>query len=135
MMDFTAAGREEGIISEGVIQNADGSYRPNDVRISGRDYYWWRYNRGNEEIGMFDASFVKLRELSLGYNIPEKQLQNTFIKSMTLSIVGRNLALWTENPHFDPETISFNGGTIIPGVEDMATPSTRSFGFNVNVTF
>lgn len=135
MMDFTAAGREEGIISEGVIQNADGSYRPNDVRISGRDYYWWRYNRGNEEIGMFDASFVKLRELTLGYNIPEKLLQNTFINSMTLSIVGRNLALWTENPHFDPETISFNGGTIIPGVEDMATPSTRSFGFNVNVTF
>lgn len=134
-MDFTAVGREEGIISEGVIQNADGSYRPNDVRLSGRDYYWWRYNRGNEEIGMFDASFVKLREVKLGYSFPKKLLQNTFIKSMTFSVVGRNLALWTENPHFDPETISFNGGTIIPGVEDMATPSSKSFGFNLNVTF
>ena len=135
MMDFTAIGREEGIISEGVIQNADGSYRPNDVRLSGRDYYWWRYNRGNEEIGMFDASFLKLREVKLGYNFPQKLLKNTFIQSMSLSLVGRNLALWTENPHFDPETISFNGGTIVPGVEDMATPSSRSYGFNLNVTF
>ncbi len=135
LMDFTAVGREEGIISEGVIQNADGSYRPNDVRLSGRDYYWWRYNRGNEEIGMFDASFLKLREVKIGYNIPKKILGNSFIQSMSLSLVGRNLALWTENPHFDPETISFNGGTIVPGVEDMALPSSRSYGFNLNITF
>lgn len=135
LMDFTAVGREEGIISEGVIQNADGSYRPNDVRLSGRDYYWWRYNRGNEEIGMFDASFLKLREIKIGYNLPKKYLKNTFIQSVNLSLVGRNLALWTENPHFDPETISFNGGTIVPGVEDMALPSSRSYGFNLNVTF
>lgn len=135
MMDFTAVGREEGIIAEGVIQNADGSYRPNDVSLSGRDYHWWRYNRGNEEIGMFDASFLKLREVKIGYNIPEKALKNTFIQSISLSLVGRNLALWTENPHFDPETISFNGGTIVPGVEDMALPSSSSYGFNLNLTF
>lgn len=135
MMDFTAVGRETGIISEGVIQNADGSYRPNDVVLSGRDYYWWRYNRGNEEIGIFDASFLKLREVRLGYNFPQKILKKTIIKSLSLSLVGRNLALWTENPHFDPETISFNGGTIVPGVEDMALPSSRSYGINLNVTF
>lgn len=135
MMDFTAEGREEGIISEGVIRNADGTYRPNDVRLSGRDYYWWRYNRGNEEVGMFDASFLKLREVKLSYNLPQLLLQGTPIRTVTLSVVGRNLALWTENPHFDPETISFNGGTIVPGVEDMATPSARSIGFNLNATF
>lgn len=135
MMDFTAVGREEGIISEGVIKNTDGSYRPNDVRLSGRDYYWWRYNRENEEVGMFDASFVKLREVKLGYDLPNNWLKKSFIKSMNLSVVGRNLALWTENPHFDPETISFDGGTIVPGVEDMALPSSRSYGFNLNVTF
>lgn len=135
MMDFTAVGREEGIISEGGIQNADGTFRPNDVRLSGRDYYWWRYNRGNEQVGMFDASFLKLREVKLSYNIPSALLSKVFIKSATFSIVGRNLALWTENPHFDPEVLSFNGGTIIPGVEDMATPTSRSMGFNLNLTF
>ncbi len=135
MMDFTAQGRESGIISQGVIQNADGSYRNNDVVLSGRDYYWWRYNRNNEEIGIFDASFLKLREVRLGYNFPNSILKKTFIQSLSLSIVGRNLALWTENPHFDPETISFNGGNIVPGVEDMALPSSRSYGLNLNVTF
>lgn len=135
MMDFTAVGREEGIISQGVIQNSDKSYRPNNVRLSGRDYYWWRYNRNNEEVGMFDASFLKLREVRFGYDFPKEKLEKTFIKTMNLSIVGRNLALWTENPHFDPETISFNGGTIVPGVEDMTLPSSRSVGVNLNVTF
>lgn len=135
MMDFTAEGREEGIISEGVIENGDGSFRPNDVRLSGRDYYWWRYNRGNEEVGMYDASYLKLREVKIGYTFPKSLYTNLPIQSITLSAVGRNLALWTENPHFDPETISFDEGTIVPGVEDMATPSSRSMGFNLNVKF
>lgn len=135
MMDFTAVGREEGIISEGVIENEDGSYRPNDMRLSGRDYYWWRYNRGNEEVGMYDASYLKLREVKIGYSLPKRLLVNTPVKNVTISVVGRNLALWTENPHFDPETLSFDGGNIVPGVEDMALPSTRSMGFNLNVQF
>ncbi len=134
-MDFTAVGREEGIISEGVILQADGTYRPNDVRLSGRDFYWWRYNRGNEVVGMFDASFLKLREVTLSYSLPASIWKNLPFHSITISAVGRNLALWTENPHFDPETLSFNGGTIIPGVEDMATPSSKSYGFNLNVQF
>lgn len=135
MMDFTAVGREEGIISEGVIENPDGSFRTNDVRLSGRDYYWWRYNRGNEEVGMYDASFLKLREVRLSYNVPASLLSRTPIRAATVAVVGRNLALWTENPHFDPETLSFDGGTIVPGVEDMATPTSRSIGFNINLTF
>ncbi|MDN5204958.1 SusC/RagA family TonB-linked outer membrane protein [Fulvivirgaceae bacterium BMA10] len=132
MMDFTVNGREEGIISEGVIRNDDGTFRPNDVRISGRDYYWWTYNRNNEEVGIFDASFLKLREVKFGYTLPNKLLKNLPFKDVNLSVVGRNLALWTENPHFDPESISFNGGTIVPGVEDMATPTSRSVGFNLS---
>ena len=51
------------------------------------------------------------------------------------SLVARNLALWTENPHFDPETMSMSGGTLIPGVEDMAYPSSRSVGFNLSLKF
>ncbi|WP_062052654.1 SusC/RagA family TonB-linked outer membrane protein [Aquimarina longa] len=135
MMDFTAVGRETGIVSQGVIKNTDGSYRRNDVTLSGRDYYWWRYNRNNEEVGIFDASFLKLREVRIGYNFPKKILRKTAIQSLSVSLVGRNLALWTENPHFDPETVSFNGGVIVPGVEDMALPSSRSYGLNLNVTF
>ena len=90
MMDFTVPGREEGIISPGVIDNGDGTFRPNDVRLSGRDFYWWTYNRGNEEVGMFDASFLKLREISLSYTIPNKVWGNTPIRNVTISAIGRN---------------------------------------------
>ncbi len=135
MMDFTVAGREEGILSEGVIENADGTFRPNDVRLSGRDFNWWNWNRGNEEQGIFDATFLKLREVRVGYSFPESIISKTPFQSLTISLVGRNLAVWTENPHFDPETLSFNAGTIVPGVEDMATPTTRSMGFNIIANF
>jgi hypothetical protein len=62
-------------------------------------------------------------------------LSKTAFQDVKISLVGRNLALWTENPHFDPETMAMGGGTLIPGVEDMSFPSTRSIGFNLNVKF
>jgi len=132
MMDFTTVNREGGIVSPGVIENPDGTYRPNDVLLSGRDYYWWTYNRGNEEVGMYDASFVKLRELRLGYTLPNRLMGSLPFRDISISVVGRNLALWTEQSHFDPEAFSFDGGTIVPGVEDMSTPTSRSIGFNIN---
>jgi len=69
------------------------------------------------------------------YTIPKKWLTRISVQDIKISLVGRNLALWTENPHVDPETMSMSGGTLIPGVEDMAIPSTRNIGFNVNIKF
>jgi hypothetical protein len=51
---------------------------------------------------------------------------------VNISLVGRNLFLWTDVPHIDPETASSAGGTIIPGVESVAIPSSRSYGFNLS---
>ncbi|WP_425235039.1 SusC/RagA family TonB-linked outer membrane protein [Ulvibacterium sp.] len=135
MLDFTVPGRETGIVAEGVIDNGDGTYTPNTQSVTASNYYSHVYSRSNEESSMFDASYVKLREVRLGYSLPKKLLDKWPIKSATIALVGRNLALWTENDHVDPETISFSGGTIVPGVEDMALPSTRSFGLNLNLEF
>ncbi|GAA5040040.1 SusC/RagA family TonB-linked outer membrane protein [Marivirga lumbricoides] len=135
MLDFTVPGRETGIVAAGVIANADGSYKENTKSVAASNYYSHVYKRSNEESSMFSATYVKLRELKLGYNLPPKWFKNVSFNAATLSIVGRNLALWTENNHVDPETISFSGGTVIPGVEDMALPSTRSFGVNLNLEF
>ena len=138
MMDFTAESRENGLVGVGVKNvgsDESPNYVTNDVIVSGRDYYWSRYNRGNEEIGMFDASFVKLREVKIGYQLPNDLFGGFPLRNFNISIVGRNLALWTENTHFDPEVISFDGSTVVPGVEDMATPTTRSIGFNINFEF
>ncbi|MEL6592820.1 MAG: TonB-dependent receptor, partial [Bacteroidota bacterium] len=131
-----------GVAPEGVFQDTDGNYidnysLPEDQRkrLSGRDFYWWTFNRGNESQGMYDATYLKLREVRLGYDFPAGLTSRIGIKDLRLSLVGRNLLLWTENPHFDPETFSFNGGTIVPGVEDMATPTTRSLGINLSFQF
>ncbi|WP_154857901.1 SusC/RagA family TonB-linked outer membrane protein [Cyclobacterium xiamenense] len=143
-LEETLLGRENGydlsmdgngIISPGVIRNADGSFVPNDRKISSRDWHNRYYERSNVEAAKYDASFVKLREVTLGYTIPGTSMGKLPFQEARLSLVARNLALWTENPHFDPETMSMSGGTLIPGVEDMAFPSSRSIGFNLNLKF
>jgi hypothetical protein len=78
---------------------------------------------------------VKLRELQIGYTIPNKVFSKTPFRSVTISLVGRNLALWTNVPHIDPEVMSYTGGTALPGIENMSIPSSRSYGFNVGLKF
>lgn len=127
-----------GIIGDGVMNvgtDENPEYVKNDVPIPARSFYWSKFNRSNEASGLYDATYLKLREVRLGYTLPNTWLRNLPFSNVKVSVVGRNLALWTENPHFDPELISFDGGNLVPGVEDMALPSTRSIGFNLNVNF
>jgi hypothetical protein len=82
---------------------------------------------------IYEATYTKLREVILGYTIPNKVLGGNFpLRDVNISFVGRNLFLWSKVPHVDAETSSTSGGTIIPGVESTAIPSTRSYGFNIN---
>ncbi|MBC6610724.1 SusC/RagA family TonB-linked outer membrane protein [Hymenobacter sp. BT507] len=128
----TLVGREDGIIGPGVIQNADGSYRPNDVRNTAENYYH-DYSYTARESSVFDASFVKLREVRLGYQLPKSVIDGTFIKGVGFSFVGRNLWLISSKaPGIDPET-SFNNGNV-QGLESTQIPSVRSYGFNINFT-
>ncbi|REG90415.1 TonB-linked SusC/RagA family outer membrane protein [Algoriphagus antarcticus] len=132
---YDLEGEGNGIISEGIVANADGSYSPNTFETTSRNWHNRYYERGNVEAAKYEATFLKLREVTLGYTIPKSILGRLPFEDVKISLVGRNLALWTENPHFDPETMAMGGGTLIPGVEDMAFPSTRSMGFNINIKF
>jgi len=89
----------------------------------------------NTEAQKQDASFVKLREIIFGYSLPKSLLSKTPFLSAKISLVGRNLFLWTENKHSDPETPTTTGAGLVPGFENMALPSMRSYGFNLNVSF
>jgi hypothetical protein len=131
-LESTLPGREEGIIGAGVQQNADGTYRPNDVSATAENYYkGYAYNA--RESSVFDASFVKLREVRLGYQLPKSFIEGTFVKGVGFSFVGRNLWLISSKaPGIDPET-SFNSGNV-QGLESTQIPSVRSYGFNVNFT-
>ncbi len=85
---------------------------------------------------VIDASYVKLREASLSYRIPKKNLDRTPFGDITVGIFGNNLFLWTpaENRYADPE-INSAGATNLQGFDYTAQPSQRNFGFNVSVSF
>lgn len=134
ILKHTLPGREEGIIGEGVMPDGNGDYVSNTTRVSAAQYYRARDFRSVTESHIFDASFVKLREVKIGYMLPDHILQNTPVRSATIQLVGRNLYTWTRVPNIDPETSSVQGATVVPGFEILQLPPTRSFGLNINLT-
>lgn len=125
-----------GVIGQGVVQNPDGSFSANTKKLTAREWHTaWTGGRNIAEGVMYDASFVKLREVQLGYTIPDKVFGKLPFRSATITLVGRNLFLWDNVPHVDPETMSYSGGTALPGIEYMALPSTRSYGINLSFKF
>jgi len=136
-LKHTLKGREEGyIIGEGVVANADGTYAPNTTQVIPATYYGDYYRRANVESNSFDASYLKLREMRLDYTFPKQLLARTkAITSATIGLYGRDLAMLTRFPMFDPETAALNGGTLLPGVEIGQLPSMRTMGVNVTLNF
>lgn len=135
-LKHTLKGRETGmIVGEGVVDNGDGTYSPNTTEVNVANYYKETYRRANVESNSFDASFIKLREMRVEYGIPAKLLQKTSIRQASIALYGRDLAMWTKFPMFDPETAALNGGTLLPGVEMGQLPSTRNIGLNISLKF
>ena len=131
--DLTQVGN--GVIGQGVVV-AGSTFVPNTRKVSAREWHTaFTSGRNIAEGVIYDASFVKLRELQVGYAIPAKLLSKSPFTTATISLVGRNLWLADNVPHVDPETMSFNGGTALPGIEAMAIPSTRSYGINLSLKF
>ena len=126
VLEETLVGRDTGLVLAGV--NDDGS--PNTTRVSSEDYNHSLY--GIHEAHIYDASYVKLREVKLGYDVPADLAARLGAQSMYVSLVGRNLWLSTDVPHIDPETAFTSGNA--QGLEFGQFPSVRSFGFTVSVT-
>lgn len=119
---------DDGIIFDGVT--ADG--KKNDKILPAQTYY--KSFRTIDEANVFDASFVKLREVRIGYNLPKAWLNSLHLQGVTVSLTGRNLAILHKNvPGIDPET-AFNTGNA-QGLESLTLPTTRNYGFNINLKF
>ncbi|EMR02552.1 SusC/RagA family TonB-linked outer membrane protein [Cesiribacter andamanensis] len=121
-----------GYIAEGVTEGG----AKNTIEVNPQAYWETVGGRASTyaEAFLYDGSFVKLREATLGYRLPERLLERTFLTTARLSLVGRNLFFLHKNtPGFDPEA-TFNAGND-QGIEAFAFPSTRSVGVNLNVTF
>ncbi|MBT1685888.1 SusC/RagA family TonB-linked outer membrane protein [Dawidia soli] len=85
---------------------------------------------GISEFYMYDATVVRLREASLGYTLP---ISNNVIKSMRVSLTGRNLMYFYKKAPYDPE-LTMSTGNGLSGVDIFNQPATRNIGFMVNVT-
>ena len=121
-----------GFIAPGVIDNGDGTYRPNDIYINPEDY-WMSVCRNAPSMFIYDNSYVKCRELTLTYQFPKKLLKNV-VDNLTISFVARNpFILYKNIPNIDPDS-NYNNTTGM-GLEYGSLPSRKSYGFNVNIKF
>jgi len=119
---------DDGMIYKGV--KTDGAL--NTAIIPASQYY--KAPRNIEEEFVYSASYVKLREVKLGYNIPVSWIRRLGLVSATISAVGRNLWIIRKNvPNIDPENAFTNGNA--QGLEDLTLPTVRSYGFNINLKF
>jgi hypothetical protein len=96
--------------------------------------YWIQLGERASDRFVSDASFVKLRQITLGYTIPGKVLQKTPLQSLMISFVARNLAILYKNvDNIDPESNYSSSNS--QGLDYFGMPSTRSYGFNLRANF
>ncbi|HUH34013.1 MAG TPA: hypothetical protein VLZ28_08655, partial [Daejeonella sp.] len=134
--------RNETKVFPGVL--ADGSPNTKAVWLGqgigpdGVNYtngYYRNVHRGISENFIEDASWVRLRSVSLGYSLPTKLLQRSFVKNASLTVTGNNLWLSTDYSGFDPETSSTPSGSNVDGFTGFTYPAVRSFLLTLNVGF
>ncbi|PST81691.1 SusC/RagA family TonB-linked outer membrane protein [Pedobacter yulinensis] len=118
----------DGIIFAGV--RADGSR--NTSILPAQQYY--KSIANINEAHVFSSTAVRLREVTLGYTLPKKWLSGIGVSNARFTLVGRNLwIIHKDAPHIDPETAFATDNA--QGLESLQLPTTRSYGFNLNLTF
>lgn len=121
-----------GFVAPGVIDNGDGTYRPNDIKVNPEDY-WMSVCRNAPSMFIYDNSYIKCREITLTYQFPKKWLGKV-VQEMSISFVTRNpFIVWKNIPDIDPDS-NYNNTTGM-GLEYGSLPSRKSYGFNLYVKF
>ena len=130
-LEETLIGREGGIVGTGVMPDGEGGYVTNTVVADAEQFNKAAYNNNLQWSSVFDDTYIKLREIRIGYSFGNI---GSVLKDLSLSLVGRNLAiLSTSVPHVDPET-AFSSGNV-QGLEYGQLPSARSIGFSIGAKF
>jgi len=119
-----------GFVNVGV--NADGS--TNTTRIAASDFGAFGYSDLPNSAFVYDASYVKLREVVLTYDFPQSIFDTSFLEGASLSFIGSNLWIIHKNlPHADPESGLGSGN--VQGYSAGSLPTTRDYGFNIKLQF
>lgn len=131
---LTGIDRDQPRILPGVIQNADGTFRPNNIQLSSQVYWNTALGGLASEAAVFDATVYRLREVALNYTLPKGLLSKTPFGSISVGVSGRNLFFYAPNFPADPE-INTQGAGNIQGLDLNGPPNTRNFGGNIRLTF
>ena len=126
-------GKQERVYQDGIIVDGIGEDgQPNKKVVSAENYYHRIYNIA--EANVYDASYVKLRELSINYQLPKSIYGLIGLQGASIGFTARNLwIIYKEADNIDPESAITAGNA--QGVEAYTLPTARTFGVNVNVKF
>ncbi len=128
----TVEGRETGLTVSG-IDNATDQPFTTTVAPENLQTYWGEINDIAEEF-VEDSDYIKFRQLSLGYSLPQKSLENIFLTSVNVSVIASNLFYISRSiDNIDPES-SYNVGNS-QGLEYFGVPASRNYGLSINVKF
>jgi TonB-linked SusC/RagA family outer membrane protein len=122
------------VIPNSVVENDDGTFSPNTTAI-GVDSY---VDDGNYGRHIIDGSFVKLREITLGYQLPKSLISSLKMQNASVQLFVKNPKVWMskENVYADSEVNNPTGTAAnVSGIESTQTPNSRSYGINLNITF
>jgi hypothetical protein len=128
-----------GTVNQGMVaDDATGTWVSTGVANTTpvpNEYYWGDHAYLNFKNNVYDATYVKLRQVSLGYSLPEKLIKKSPFSKVEIGVYGRNLwIIYSKLPYMDPEVNSSNVRNAT-GFESNAVPSTRSIGANLKVVF
>jgi len=120
------------------VDDETGAITTNTTNINNSDYYFSNVAFGPDELGVYDASVIRLQEVSVGYSFPSKMLEKTPFGSFSITVSGNNL--WfdaynvPEGTNFDPNVAGLGVGNG-RGFDYLNGPSSRRYGFSVKATF
>jgi hypothetical protein len=130
----TLYGREVDWNNPGIVINGitESTGKQNTTNITSEQYFQSLAYNNIAEPYVYDDSYVKLRELRVGFDIPTKYANKMNASAVSIALIGRNLFTSSNVPNVDPE-VSYNIGSN-QGIEYAALPAPRSFGFSARIT-
>jgi hypothetical protein len=151
LSEASATNNRVGLVPNGYVQE-NGAYRKLTLAdlekfgkiggMSGQEYWANMMEETCPENELIDDTYLKLREARIAYDVPKRFTSKLKVQSLTVALVGRNLAVFSKVKHIDPETFGIASGksdfsydTKVPGYANSNMPSVRSYGFTLNIKF
>ncbi|UOB18060.1 SusC/RagA family TonB-linked outer membrane protein [Abyssalbus ytuae] len=137
ILQITADQRNETVVLDGVMDDGNGGYTTNTIEtLIDQNYFRdsFAYNRASE-ILVQDASWLKLRNISLTYNLPGTVIEPLNLDTVSLSVGAGNIILWTPFDGFDPEGNQYSAGSNTYGFTGLNIPLAQTYNFTLKVGF